>query len=323
MKGLLGAQEWVVPRRECQYRRQDFTALPPRKRAAAAQLAAARFLPAADARIHLAWQDGIAHYWIWTPSADSAAHYRRWLPETLLYPPPAASGMRLLTLCDGVEGQLWRDGVLVASQWWPQIPASSEWTNFQRAAGVMGDTEVPAPETLEWLDQPWARSGSGLFIDAAMAERLAWAVSGCLLLAVLAWQLTSLLRWNAAAAEEAVRVEAARAKAAPLLAQRDRAEEAVAQIESLRNLEPAFSDYEWMARVAAALPQGSQLAGWIREPARLRVLVRSSETDPRRFIEAFVNLPPFNDLTATTTGAGDMLLEFELPQPDAGTEAVQ
>jgi hypothetical protein len=321
-KGIFGSQEWVVPRRDCQYRRQDFTNLPSAKRVAAARLAEKRFLPSPESRVHLAWQGGIAHYWIWAVPPEGLARQFRWTPETLLFPCPTGDGTRLLLLSYGVEGQLWRDGLLIASQWWPQSPTAIDWSNFQRAAGWSGDPVVPAPLSLEWMDQPWA-GGAGMSIDVALAERIAWYASAMLLLAALGWQLTSLLRWEAAAKQEAVHLQEARVRAAPLMTERDRAEEAAARIQDLRDLEPRHSDYEWMARIAAALPHDSQLGGWVREPARLRVLVRSSETDPRRFIEAFVNLPPFDNLTATPTGAGEMLLEFDLSQSPGSPGASQ
>lgn len=315
-KGLFGAQEWVIPRRDCQYRKQDFRALPPRKRPMAARLAAARFLPSADARIHLAWQEGIAHYWIWTPPQDSPSVYRRWLPESLLYPPPTQEGVRLLSLCEGVEGQYWSNGVLAASQWWAHRPSEAEWLTFLRAAGAStGGGELPEPVALAWLDRPWAHAGGGLSMDADTAERVAWMASAGLLLAVSGWQLASLMRWDAEAAKEAVRLEVARSRAAPLQAARERAEAAAAQIADLRELEPEYTDYDWMARIGAKLPNGASLAGWSREPGKLRVLVRGGDADPRRYIEAFVQSPPFDDLTATVSGSGNILLEFALPQP--------
>ena len=316
-KGLLGAQEWVIPRRDCQYRQQDFRALPPRKRLAAARLAVARFLPAADARIHMAWQGGIAHYWIWTPARDTALVFRRWLPESLLYPPPALDGPRLLAVSEGVEGQYWNGGVLEASQWWPRRPSDAEWLNFLRAAGATaGPGDVPEPLVLAWLDRPWAHRGGGISMDADTAERVAWIASVGLLLVVAGWQTASLMRWDAEAAKEAVRLDEARTRAAPLQAARERAEAAAARIADLRELEPDHTDYGWMARIAATLPGGA-LAGWSREPGKLRVLVRGGDADPRRYIEAFVQSPPFDDLTATASGSGDILLEFTLPQPRA------
>lgn len=287
--------------------------MPPRKRLAAAKLAAARFLPQPGARIHLAWQGGLAHYWIWTPEGGGEADYRRWLPETLLLAPPVQDGPRLLALSQGVEGQLWRSGMLVASQWWARQPSDAEWLNFLRASAWAGDAAMPALEALEWLERPWAQSGRRWAMDVDTAERAAWIAAGCLLLAVLGWQIASLLRWDAAAREEAARVDAARARTAPLQAARERAEATIAEIQSLRDLEPAYSDYEWMARIAARLPQGANFAGWAREPGKLRVLVRGGDPDPRRAIEAFLDAPPFDKLTATPTGSGDMLLEFELP----------
>ncbi|UWX04303.1 hypothetical protein H1235_03445 [Pseudoxanthomonas sp. NC8] len=87
----------------------------------------------------------------------------------------------------------------------------------------------------------------------------------------------------------------------------------MASIDGLLQLQKGVSDYELMADVSEALPEGALLVGWNRDPDKLRILVRSAETDPRRFIEGFAASPMLADLTATPTGSGSMLLDFNLP----------
>lgn len=320
-KGLFGEREWIVPRGECQYRRQDFSLLPMRQRTAAAKLAVARFEPSAGVRTHIAWKEGVAHYWIWAPQLDAkdAARYRRWLPESLLHAPPAADGVRLMRVSGGMEGQAWRNGSLQASQWWADLPNEQAWHQFLRAAGsgVVDGPAVPEPVEPDWLDTPWAVGGSGLVIDADVGERIAWGMALLVFACALGWQLSSLARWQLAAGTERDRLVEARERAGPLLDARERAEAAAASIDSLLRLQKGVSDHVMMADVIEVLPDGAQLLGWNRDPARLRILVRSTETDPRRFIEAFAASPGLADLTATPAGGGGMVLEFELPDRDA------
>jgi len=56
----------------------------------------------------------------------------RVLPETLARK-PLDKGARLVRCIDGVEGEIWQDATLLASRWWPKVPALREWQLFLRA----------------------------------------------------------------------------------------------------------------------------------------------------------------------------------------------
>src|SRR5690606_36537450 len=104
-----------------------------------------------------------------------AAGESGWIPETLLRAKPAGDGPRLLAMMRGVEGQVWREGGLRASQWWPAPPDAATWRRFLRAAGLAtGDDTVPEPETLPWADRSCADRPAGLPGSPAALERVAW-----------------------------------------------------------------------------------------------------------------------------------------------------
>lgn len=321
--GVFGGQVWVVPRADCQYRQQDFSQLAAGQRRAAARLAIPRLEPAPGARVHVAWQQATAHYWIWTPG-DHEAGVRepRWIPETRLLPPPpdGQGGARLLALSRGVEGQVWRNGRLEISQWWPTPPDLRAWQLFLRAGGLELDAaaEVPEPVLLPWSDAPWGESGRTLSFDAAIGERIAWWGVAALLLCALGWQVTGLLRWQAAVEAGSARLDAVRTDAAPLLDARERAERAAAEIEALASLQRSGSDYQLMLDVFAMLPEGTRLESWSRDAGKLRVTVKSTEADPRRFIAPFADSLLFPEVVATPTGGGGMLLEFDLAPAGKG-----
>lgn len=78
-------------------------------------------------------------------------------PETF-FRPPMEDGIRLSRMCDGVEGQVWKGGLLTATRWWPGAPAPRDWAIFLRAAGVdltQTPLEVPPISDGEILDHPW------------------------------------------------------------------------------------------------------------------------------------------------------------------------
>jgi len=315
--GVLGGQQWVVPRADCQYRRTDLSGMPPRHRETAARLAATRYLPTADAVAHIAWREGVAHLWIWSsPPAEVAAGDQRWLPESLLFAPPAQDEARVLRTARGFEGQLWEDGQLVLSQWWPQVPDAGAWQRFLRAGGLDPDPAVPAPLSLPW-SEPWGEGKRNLLPgSAAGRERLAWLAAGVLVALLLGWELTGLARWSAAGSRLTARLDATRAEIAPLLSAREVAETAQAEADRLRSLQSGASDYELMARIAGALPEGIRFRAWNRNGEKLEVGVSGGDSDPRKFVVAFAGDPQLAEVSATPVADG-MRLAFSL-QPPAG-----
>lgn len=318
--GALGPVQWVVPRAQCHYRRLDFSQLAPRQRASAAAVAVRRQEPAPGARHHVAWTAGIAHAWVW-PDPDPAmlADEADWIPETLLRAPPAEDCARLLALETGVEGQVWRDGQLRTSQWWPQAPDAAAWQRFLRAAGLApAPGGVPAPVSLGWADQPWGERRAGLPGSPAALERLAWIAGIGLVVVCLGWQLTAQASWGLSQWRLENRLEALRAQATPLLDARERADAALLTLQGYQTLADGESDYVLMAQVIAPLPADARLVAWRREGDRLQVGVRTAETDPRRFVSAFQSHPRLADVAASpgADGAG-VQLDFTLAPREA------
>src|SRR5690606_15340884 len=70
-------------------------------------------------------------------------------------------GFRLAQMSDGVEGQVWKNGLLEATRWWPAAPSSRDWATFLRAAGLdltQTALDVPQATESEFLTQPWTAS---------------------------------------------------------------------------------------------------------------------------------------------------------------------
>lgn len=316
--GVLGGQQWVVPRSECQYRQADLSALPPRQRAAAAGLAAKRYQPTSDAVAYIGLRRGIAHLWIWaSPPKEVASGEQRWLPETLLLPPPSQDGPRLLRLARGTEGQLWEEGQLLLSQWWPQAPDADAWQRFLRAGGLEPGGEVPAPLPLSWA-VPWDEGRRSPLPGSAVGrERLAWLAVGAGIALLLGWELTGLARWSLAGERLATRLDVTRTEIAPVLAAREHAEQAQAEAARLRGLQNGTSDYELMAQVVTALPEGTRFSSWSRQGGKLKVKLAGGEQDPRRYVAAFAGHPLLAEASAVPAG-GAMLMEFTLPASKEG-----
>lgn len=79
-----------------------------------------------------------ATIWSWDDAAaETLLRHRIYhppaIPEPLLYP-PQEQGARLIACIEGFEGQIWRDGALRSSRWWPFAPDAQEWRMFLRGA---------------------------------------------------------------------------------------------------------------------------------------------------------------------------------------------
>lgn len=313
--GALGPVQWVVARADCHYRRLDFGQLPPRQRAAAAAVAVRRQEPAPGALHHVAWTGGTAHAWVWPePTEGLLEADAGWIPETLLRAPPTADGPRLLAMMRGVEGQVWRDGELRASQWWPARPDAGAWARFLRAAGLaIDDISVPEPEAIAWAERPWGDRPAGLPGSPAALERLAWVAGVGLVALGLGWQLAAQASWGIGQWRLDQRMEELRAQATPLLEARERADAALQRIQAYQVLASADSDYRLVAEVIEPLPADTRLVAWRREGDRLQVGLQSAETDPRRFVSAYQAHPRLADVAANPMPNGSgMQLDFDL-----------
>lgn len=75
-------------------------------------------------------------------------------PEPLMLAPEMAeSSARLVACMRGVEGQVWKDGILQGSRWWSQAPSEVEWNVF--AAAIGASETLPAVSAPIALNRPW------------------------------------------------------------------------------------------------------------------------------------------------------------------------
>jgi len=98
-----------------------------------------------------------AGLWLWDNDYRAPLRHQLYqpslLPESLAYE-PMDTGVRLVQCIEGVEGQVWQDGILQASRWWAACPDGGEWRLFLRSARIAQTPQnaVPAP-----IEVPWRR----------------------------------------------------------------------------------------------------------------------------------------------------------------------
>lgn len=157
---------WILSRR---FVRQNVfevaESLPESKRKPALALLVRKWSPFPSSQFAAQWVGHRACVYAWDSDAAAAAIAAEgenpsrcavW-PETF-FRPPLENGIRLARMSDGVEGQVWKNGLLAATRWWPAPPPARDWGTFLRAAGVdltQIQLDVPPVAESELRDQPW------------------------------------------------------------------------------------------------------------------------------------------------------------------------
>lgn len=324
--GWFGPRQCVVPRADCLHRRLPFGGVPANQREQALALAAEREAPAAGGRHAVRWQGDVAQLWL-LPAERSASLSgdEVLVAESSLLPPPRTPDAdRLVAVQRGVEGQVWREGELRASRWWPSVPDGDAWARFLRASGlpVPPDPRAPPVETHPLLSEPWGRAGGRLAWAPAQLESAFWAGLVAFAAAVIGWQVAAGVVWTVAAEWQAHRVERLRESAAPLIAARERAEAARDRIAAYGALTATPVDLLLLAELRARLPAEARLGAWFRDAAQLRVEVEGGGSDPRTFVQALAPHPVLSTVVANPLPNGRMQLDIQLEAADGADEVL-
>jgi len=223
--GLFGPRLLIIPRSHCSYQFLPGDYRRPQARKAL-DLKLRHERPFDDTQSYI--RIGTAGASVWSWEGFPAPPGLRPVPESALH--ISVDGSDLVETMHGVEGQIWRDGHLVASRWWPQTPRAPDWAAFVRSAGqAPAHSDVAQPRRpatqemplidgplLPWLGSLVQRRGLALIVLIlalpAGLDAARWAGSA----------------WRHAHYEE--QVNALRETAQPILAARSAAAAAVATV---------------------------------------------------------------------------------------------
>ena len=312
-------QAWVVARSLCAYARFDCAAVPRRERASYLELAIRRWAPFPDAVHHVSWSGDQAMAWAWPASAlvdqadaDVRPDIVRCTPESIYLGQPAAEGAVLQECVEGIEGRVWRDGVLHASAWWPQQPSLPAWNRFLRGAGLPVQDAVPAPEAMPRQATPWVSHRGPSMGELGRRHGRRLAVAGVAAAVFLvAWQLGALLplAWR----EFALQREMAQLEPSlgPIIDARESAERDMARVDSLLALRPPHSQTDLMANVAQAAPPGAvRITRWQYDAGDgLQVTLELRQPDPQALVAAY-EASPLLDSVSVEPGDGPQRLRL-------------
>jgi len=148
--GILGQRIKVIPRANCAFRRYRLKG-GGKLNMQAVLLRASNEAHSDHDKFKIFKDPDSKNATVWSYNSKNISRIRS-LPETLCLK-PHSSGSRLVKCMSGLEGQVWDNGVLVASRWWHDNPSVEEWTSFIRVAPLDFEADAfkrPAPEVVDY-----------------------------------------------------------------------------------------------------------------------------------------------------------------------------
>jgi hypothetical protein len=319
-----GRRYWLVSRRLCRFFKIPLLAdASTRGQLEALGLQIERLSPFAETGSHFHFGVNFINLWLWDSRMVSDAanaigvDLRRVsvLPESALQ--PLGDGVRVIECLDGVEGQCWEQGSLVASRWWPCPPDSRGWVLFQRGAAVGPDrlnTNQPPAAALPWLARPWTSSPTEGWGGIGNVD-LPFAAAGIAVVLLIGYAYLGAeslrLIWDRSAVEGQIAVHSA--EAAPAVEARIAALGNAAAIQRLHQLDPYPSQLALMARVAEILPKNeAHLTEWSYDRGRLEMTVAADHPlDAVFFVRVLERVDRFKAVSVERAG-GDNSLRIRL-----------
>lgn len=300
--------------------------MPAGKRKAALALQLPQWSPFADSNYAIVWQQGFASVWCWDNgriNAEILKHSKspkshKKIPESVLRL-PLQSGLRMLKCLDGVEGQQWQEGQLVASRWWPERPDEHAWIAFQRDCGIPADQqdEKSTLQDLPLQIKPWGKIStlSGSTDELPIIEV---ALYGVLLLAL---GLPTLFlgihhhQIGQAINDRAEALAAIKQQASPLFTAREAALNALDRLKAIYSIERYPQPLVLMAAVAEALPKGGGafVREWEMTDNHLKITVNSPNSNivGSIYVQALEKAGAFNEIQIITN-ADPKLMTFSM-----------
>ncbi len=289
-------------------------ALPENKRMSALNLQVRRWAPFAQTKFTAYWVGHRASVYAWdaarintviAESGDLPARCIVW-PETF-FRPAWDDGVRLVKAIDGYEGQAWRNGLLVATRWWPEPPPESDWLLFKRSAGTPsepGVSEVPAAVELPMLELPWTDTPDpianawSMLQNPQIAAGVAVIVFAPLMFYMTQWVATGIAAASKASAQATLTAssQAIRADRAAAMTDRD-------TIDSFMSLEPYPSQFVVVSTAMNLIADKKvSLLEWTYDNGALEFILRGADPlDASAFIEMFERSGMFVEVSGTLT----------------------
>lgn len=292
--------QYLIGRDLCQYACIDLRNVQKAKRNQALAQKIKLLSSCNDPAYTVAWKDGWAQVWFWSESQiseilqnhrqdNSAKLYRpEFFAEAMFWDRPVEEGIHLYKANHGVDAQYWKQGLLMASQWFPAMPGSPQLQRFARAmgSGVSINTVEQEPRLAE---KAWD-GVSFSFVDHLFDRRsqiLIYALAISLLIGSL--QLNSIIHWHRQISNLNVQTEELARSAEPLLTARSSARNAKQDAEEIANLFVLPDPLLIQAAVQQVFPPDLKvdLQTWERNVDQIDMQIGGEISDTLSLVRAF------------------------------------
>ena len=303
---------WLVPRRLL--RQQLFEvpeSLPPSKRRSALNLLVRRWAPFADTQFAAQWVGHRASVYAWDNAKAIESMTEAGLRPAIctVHPEPfyrAAGdhGARVATMADGYEGQVWRDGLLVGSRWWPNTPDSLSWTMFQRGSGLAPQADgAPEGVQLPLIEIPWHIAREPLEdIFGIVQNRQFVAIAAAVVAAPFLYLGGETVAFSIAEGRLQSATSALAAANQSVRGDRAGALSNLDVIDAYQGLEPYPPQFALIAEATRLLqPRNVSITDWTFDSGNLELSIHSQlPLDATFYIEMFERSPLFSGVGGTT-----------------------
>ncbi len=199
---------WVLSRALYIVRIIDLRGVPASKRNAAIVLAQTAWTPFTETAHYVIPQQDRALLCAWNTAVVSTAQLQNdvdsenvtVLPEAALRLAPISSDdatalshpgqtVEIAEALDGVIATVAFATQITAEQWWPTIPSSASWLNFQRSSSLPADarSNLPPTQTIGWRRAPIGYSGGAMQNTTTAWEWRTIAIAAWLLVVPTIW----------------------------------------------------------------------------------------------------------------------------------------
>ena len=306
-----GRREWIISRGLCYYRLFSLHDIPAARRESVLQLQIKQWSPFREYDRYCVWQGGQVQVWIWDKPqqqdmlTDVGIKQAAVMPETVLYTRQTTDTVLLVQCLEGVEGQVWKNGLLVGSRWWAQVPESREWINFQRMHSLPANDNIPPALEEPLLERPWRQKKNYVSHLNVFQEPLLVILGAAVFTILLSWQITHIWIWQQALGQVQTQVDKLQDSITPILTARTQALENKKHFENLLTFNPYSSQLEILTLVAEKLPprQEAKILEWFYQLGELRFILEVKKIDPAFYINTFQTQPLFTEIK-TKTGKG-------------------
>jgi hypothetical protein len=301
------SRQWVVSRRLCHYRLLTLTDIPLARRENVLQLQIQQWSPFTKYASYSVWRKGQVQVWIWDQQlqqnrlTEVGLKKATVLPEPILRPPPKGDAIQLVQCLEGVEGQIWKEGLLIGSRWWADSPTEMEWAHFQRAHTLPANPTIPPMIEGPLLERPWGRSKKNVGQLAFLYQQSTWiTLVAAIFMMLFSWQGVSIFKWQQALAQIQTQIDELNDSVSPILTSRTQALADKQRFEKLLSLNPYPSQLQLMTKVAQQLPaKKARFKSWSYQMGQLKFTIASpNRLDSTYYIKKFQSTRFFNEIKA-------------------------